>query len=73
MSNHTYAIEIAGPRPTASTRQQGGLARAASCARWTGSSASLERHLVDGAVAHFQVTMKVGFRLRTFEPSSAGR
>lgn len=44
---------------------QGGLARAAQTMRaldWF-EVQSIRGHLVDGAVAHFQVTMKVGFRL----------
>jgi hypothetical protein len=42
-----------------------GLARAAQTMRgldWF-EVESVRGHLVDGAVAHFQVTMKVGFRL----------
>jgi flavin-binding protein dodecin len=67
MSNHTYrVIEIVGTSSNevdASIRS--GLARAAQTMRgldWF-EVESIRGHLVDGAVGHVQVTMKVGFRL----------
>jgi dodecin len=67
MSNHTYrVIEIVGTSPDGvDAAIQSGLDRAASTMRgldWF-EVQSVRGHLADGAVAHFQVTMKVGFRL----------
>ncbi|CAM3035978.1 dodecin family protein [Mycobacterium intermedium] len=67
MSNHTYrVIEIVGTSPDGvDAAIKSGLARAAKTMHgldWF-EVESVRGHLVDGAVAHFQVTMKVGFRL----------
>jgi flavin-binding protein dodecin len=67
MSNHTYrVIEIVGTSPDGvDAAIRSGLARAAETMRgldWF-EVESVRGHLVDGAIAHFQVTMKVGFRL----------
>jgi dodecin len=67
MSNHTYrVIEIVGTSPDGvDAAIRSGLARASQTMRrldWF-EVASIRGDLVDGAVAHVQVTMKVGFRL----------
>jgi dodecin len=67
MSTHTYrVIEIVGTSPdSVDAAIRNGLARAAQTMRaldWF-EVESVRGHLADGAVAHFQVTMKVGFRL----------
>jgi dodecin len=67
MSNHTYrVIEIVGTSTDGvDAAIRSGLARAAQTMRgldWF-EVQSVRGHLADGAVAHFQVTMKVGFRL----------
>jgi dodecin len=67
MSNHTYrVIEIVGTSPDGvDAAIRNGLARAAQTMRgldWF-EVHSIRGNLVDGAIAHFQVTMKVGFRL----------
>ncbi|OSC39396.1 dodecin [Mycobacterium decipiens] len=67
MSNHTYrVIEIVGTSADGiDAAIRNGLARAAQTMRgldWFEVD-SVRGHLVDGAVAHFQVTLKVGFRL----------
>lgn len=67
MSNHTYrVIEIVGTSPDGvDAAIKSGLTRAAQTMRgldWF-EVESIRGHLADGAVAHFQVTMKVGFRL----------
>jgi flavin-binding protein dodecin len=67
MSNHTYrVIEIVGTSPDGvDAAICNGLARAAQTMRgldWF-EVQSVRGDLADGAVAHFQVTMKVGFRL----------
>ena len=67
MSNHTYrVIEIVGTSPDGvDAAIRNGLARAAQTMRevdWF-EVRSVRGHMADGAVAHFQVTMKVGFRL----------
>jgi flavin-binding protein dodecin len=67
MSNHTYrVIEIVGTSPEGvDAAIQSGLTRAQQTMRnldWF-EVESVRGHLVDGAVAHYQVTMKVGFRL----------
>lgn len=57
-------IEIVGTSPDGvDAAIQGGLARAAQTMRALDWFEVQSGHLVDGAVAHFQVTMKVGFRL----------
>ena len=67
MSNHTYrVIEVVGTSADGvDAAVRNGLARAAQTMRgldWF-EVESVRGHLVDGVVAHFQVTMKVGFRL----------
>ncbi|AKN17292.1 hypothetical protein MHAE_16796 [Mycobacterium haemophilum DSM 44634] len=67
MSNHSYrVIEIVGSSPDGvDAAIRNGLARAAQTIRaldWF-EVQSIRGHLADGTVAHFQVTMKVGFRL----------
>ena len=67
MSNHTYrVIEIVGTSPDGvDAAIRSGLSRAAQTMRaldWF-EVESIRGHLVDGAVGHIQVTMKVGFRL----------
>ncbi len=69
MAEHTntYAVtEIVGTSPDGiDAAIQSGLSRAAQTLRnldWF-EVTQIRGHLVDGAVAHFQVTMKVGFRL----------
>lgn len=67
MSNHTYrVIEIVGTSTdSVDTAIRNGLARAAETTRnldWF-EVESVRGHLEKGSVAHFQVTMKVGFRL----------
>ena len=67
MSDNTYRItEIVGS--SAESVQQAienGIARAAKTLRnldWF-ETTEIRGHLADGAIQHFQVTMKVGFRL----------
>ncbi|MGH3848343.1 MAG: dodecin, partial [Pseudonocardiaceae bacterium] len=67
MSDHTYrVIEIVGTSPDGTDAAiRNGLARAAETTRgldWF-EVESVRGHLENGAVAHFQVTLKVGFRL----------
>lgn len=67
MNNHTYrVIEVVGSSPDGvDAAIRSGLARAAQTMRnldWF-EVESIRGHLEDGAVGHYQVTMKVGFRL----------
>ncbi|RFZ05186.1 dodecin [Mycobacterium marinum] len=67
MSDHTYrVIEIVGSSADGvDAAIRNGLTRAAQTMRaldWF-EVESVRGHLVDGAVGHFQVAMKVGFRL----------
>jgi dodecin len=67
VSDHTYKIaEIVGSSPDGIDQAvRNGVARAATTLRnldWF-EVTDIRGHLVDGAVGHFQVTMKVGFRL----------
>jgi flavin-binding protein dodecin len=67
MSDHTYKItEIVGSSPDGiDAAIRSGVARASSTLRnldWF-EVTEIRGHLQDGAVAHFQVSMKVGFRL----------
>jgi flavin-binding protein dodecin len=71
MTNHTYrVIEIVGTSPDsvdAATRNA--VSRAAETTRgldWF-EVQSVRGHLENGTVAHFQVTLKVGFRLESAE------
>ncbi|BBY53734.1 dodecin family protein [Mycobacterium koreense] len=67
MNDNTYrVIEIVGSSPDGvDAAIRNGLGRAAATMRglnWFEVS-SIRGHLSDGEVGHFQVTMKVGFRL----------
>ena len=67
MSDHTYrVIEIVGSSPDGIDAAIGNaITRASETMRgldWF-EMQSVRGHLQDGAVAHFQVTLKVGFRL----------
>ena len=67
MSDHTYKItEIVGSSPDSIDQAvRNGVARAATTLRnldWF-EVTEIRGHLADGAVRHFQVSMKVGFRL----------
>jgi len=67
MSNNTYRItEIVGTSPDGLEQAvRNGLDRAASTLRqldWF-EVTDIRGHLEDGSIGHFQVTMKVGFRL----------
>ena len=71
MSNHTYrVIEIVGTSSDGiDAAIRNGLARAAETMRlldWF-EVQSVRGDLTNGAVAHFQVTLKVGFRLEDAE------
>jgi hypothetical protein len=71
MSNHIYrVIEIVGTSPDGiDAAIRNGLARAAETMRlldWF-EVQSVRGDLRNGAVAHFQVTLKVGFRLEDAE------
>jgi hypothetical protein len=63
----TYKIvELTGTSPDGVTEaMQSGIARASKTLRnvdWV-EVVNVRGHVEDGAIAHFQVTMKVGFRL----------
>ncbi len=67
MSDHTYrVIEIVGSSPDGiDAAIRNAIARASETMReldWF-EMQSVRGHLADGAIAHFQVTLKVGFRL----------
>lgn len=67
MSNHTYRVtEIVGTSPDSiDTAIRNGIARASATIRnmdWF-EVVSVRGELEDGGVAHFQVTMKVGFKI----------
>ena len=67
MSNHTYrVIEIVGTSSDGiDTAIRNGVARAAQTTRgldWF-EVKSVRGDIEDGVIAHFQVTLKVGFRL----------
>ncbi len=67
MSNHTYrVVEIVGSSADGiDAAIRNGLARAAETTRnldWF-EVESVRGHLDNGTVGHFQVTMKVGFRI----------
>jgi dodecin len=67
MSDHTYRIiEIVGSSPDSiDAAIRSGISRASETMRgldWF-EIQSVRGHLQDGAVGHFQVTLKVGFRL----------
>jgi dodecin len=67
MSDHTYRIiEIVGSSPDGiDAAIRNAVSRASQTMRgldWF-EMQSVRGHLEDGAIAHFQVTLKVGFRL----------
>jgi flavin-binding protein dodecin len=67
MTDHTYRVtEIVGTSPDSIQQAiRNGLARAHQTIRnidWF-EATEIRGHVVDGEVAHFQVTVKVGFRL----------
>jgi flavin-binding protein dodecin len=67
MSDHTYRIiEIVGSSPDGiDAAISNGISRASETMReldWF-EVQSIRGHLHDGAIGHFQVTLKVGFRL----------
>jgi flavin-binding protein dodecin len=67
MSDHTYKVtEIVGTSPDGiDAAVRSGVARASDSLRNLGwfEVTDIRGHIEDGAIAHFQVTMKVGFRL----------
>ncbi|MBU7596315.1 dodecin family protein [Streptomyces sp. P38-E01] len=72
MSEHTYRItEIVGTSPEGLDAAIGnGIARASQTLRgldWF-EVTEVRGHIVDGAVAHYQVGLKVGFRLDDGQP-----
>jgi flavin-binding protein dodecin len=67
MSDHTYRVtEIVGTSPDSVQQAiRNGVARASKTLRnldWF-EATEIRGHIVDGQIEHFQVTMKVGFRL----------
>ena len=67
MSDHTYRVtEIVGTSSDSVHQAiRNGISRASKTVRnldWF-ETTEIRGHIVDGAVEHFQVTMKVGFRL----------
>ena len=67
MSANTYSVsEIVGTSPDSVAQAiRNGIERASKTVRnldWF-EATQIRGHIVDGKVAHFQVTMKVGFRL----------
>jgi hypothetical protein len=67
MPEHTYKVtEIVGSSSDGiDAAIQSGIARASGSLRHLGwfEVTDIRGHLEDGAIAHYQVTMKVGFRL----------
>lgn len=71
MTDHTYRVaEIVGSSPDGiDAALRNGLARAAQTLRhldWF-EVTEIRGHVVDGSVGHFQVGMKVGFRIEAPE------
>ena len=71
MSNHTYRVtEIVGTSPDSVDQAvRNGIARAASTLRnldWF-EVTEIRGQVLDGSIEHFQVGMKVGFRLEETE------
>ena len=67
MSNHVYkTVEVTGSSPSdLEDAIRGAIAKASESLRnldWF-EVAGIRGHVEDGAVAHFQVTLKIGFRL----------
>jgi dodecin len=67
MSNHVYRLsEIVGSSPTSvEDAVRTGIAKAAQTVRNTEwfETQQIRGQVVDGEVAHYQVTMKIGFRV----------
>jgi flavin-binding protein dodecin len=67
MTDHTYKVtEIVGTSSDGiDAAVRSGVARASDSLRNLGwfEVTDIRGHIEDGAIAHFQVTMKVGFRL----------
>jgi flavin-binding protein dodecin len=71
MADHTYRVtEIVGTSPDSVHQAiRNGVARAAQTLRnldWF-EATQIRGQIVDGEVEHFQVTMKVGFRLEDLD------
>ena len=71
MSDHVYRVtEVVGSSPDSVQQAiRNGVARASQTLRnleWF-ETTEIRGHIVDGEVAHFQVTMKVGFRLEDLD------
>jgi dodecin len=67
MANHVYkTVEVTGTSPSdLEDAIRGAIAKADESLRnldWF-EVAGIRGHIQDGAVAHFQVTLKIGFRL----------
>jgi flavin-binding protein dodecin len=67
MANHVYkTVEVTGTSPSdLEDAIRGAIAKASESLRnldWF-EVAGVRGHIEDGAVAHFQVTLKIGFRL----------
>jgi flavin-binding protein dodecin len=67
MTDHTYRVtEIVGSSPESVQQAiRNGIARASQTIRnldWF-EATEIRGHIVDGEIQHFQVTLKVGFRL----------
>ena len=67
MSDHTYRVtEIVGTSPESVQQAiRNGVARASQTLRnldWF-EATEIRGHIADGEIKHFQVTMKIGFRL----------
>lgn len=69
MSEHTYKVtEIVGSSSESlDAAIRSGIARASESLRHLGwfEVTSIRGHLEDGAIGHYQVTMKLGFRLES--------
>lgn len=72
--SHTYRItEIVGSSPDSADQAiRNAIARAAQTLRHLDWFEVVETrgHIVDGQIGHFQVTLKVGFRLEDIEEDS---
>lgn len=75
MNDHTYRmLEIVGSAPDGiDAAIRNGVSRAAETTReleWF-EVQSVRGHIQDGAIGHFQVTLKVGFRLEEAQKTGA--
>ena len=71
MSDHTYRVsEIVGTSPDSVQQAiRNGISRASKTVRnldWF-EATEIRGHIVNGEIGHFQVTMKVGFRIEDDE------